>query len=270
MATSAKLYTTMFKQFSYLFLFLSLWSCQQPAEEEQPPTLEEKTPSQAEKIIEEAIAAHGGDVVDKSLTTFLFRDRRYEAARRGGKYEYKRIFRDSVNNYVEDVLSNDGFYRLSQGEKVDLPAERSAAFANSVNSVIYFAFLPYFLNDPAVQSAYLGTETIKSAPYHKIKITFEQEKGGKDYEDEFIYWFHQDSLTMDYLAYNYITDGGGARFRSAYNIRRIDGIRFADYVNYKPQEKRRDIENFGQLYEEGVLEELSKIETENIEVTRLK
>ena len=72
---------------------------------------------------------------------------------------------------------------------------------------------------------------------------------------------------MDYLAYNYQVDGGGARFRETYNVRTIDGIRFADYVNYKPVPKTLEVSTFDSLFVNGQLEELSRIDTENVEVS---
>ena len=135
---------------------------------------------------------------------------------------------------VHDHLTNGGLWREVAGEKVVLSIKDSAAYANSVNSVIYFALLPYFLNDPAVIKTYLGTEVIGEKEYERVMVTFQQEGGGKDFEDEFIYWFDGDTYHLDFLAYNYITDGGGARFREAFNARQINGVRFVNYTNYKP------------------------------------
>ena len=252
-------------------LLLLIVSCEEATDKESSVGEPSSVLSESQQLIQKSIAAHGGPLYENSLVTFRFRGRQYEAARRAGKFEYKRIFNDSLERYVEDVLNNQGFYRKIEGERVELLPDKSKAYANSVNSVIYFALLPYFLKDPAVQSDYLGKERIQGQDYEKLKVTFQQERGGKDFEDEFVYWLHQDSMTIHYLAYNYLTDGGGARFRSAYNVRREEGMRFADYINWKPKAKeRRDVENFGKLFEAGELEELSKIETENIKVTLLK
>lgn len=221
----------------------------------------------AQKVLNQALKAHGSAQLDNSLLEFDFRDRHYRASRKGGQFTYERIFRDTLEQEVHDTYSNDGFARKINGELAEITEERAFAYTNSINSVIYFALLPYFLNDPATQKSYAGEETIKGEAYHKIKVTFQQEGGGKDFEDEFMYWFHQEKNTMDYLAYNYLTDGGGARFRVAYNVRTIDGIRFADFINLKPKEKtNRAIETFGQLYEQGELIELSKIESEDIKM----
>ena len=70
----------------------------------------------------------------------------------------------------------------------------------------------------------------------------------------------------DYLAYLYYTDGGGLRFRKAYNPRKVNGILFQDYVNYKPREDSATISEIEALYKQNALEELSRIELTNITV----
>lgn len=251
-------------------LLLSLSACQtEPAPESD--THSAITTDTAQWVIDSAIARQGGDVVSNSRIDFDFRDRHYRSTRRGEQFTYERIWRDSVSGkQYRDVLSNEGLYREIDGERVALSAKDSSAYANSTNSVIYFALLPYFLNDPAVQKSYLGTIEIKGQTYHKVKVTFRQEGGGKDYQDEYVYWIHRDHYTLDYLAYNYITDGGGARFREAYNERKVNGIRFVDYINYEPKPDSREVTRFDSLYMQGGMVELSRIDTENITVEKLE
>jgi hypothetical protein len=228
------------------------------------PKAEEE--DEATVLIRKAIEQHGGDLYTHSFMEFDFRDRHYTSRRNGGQFTYERIFTDEEGNGVRDVLSNDGFHREIKGEKVALSAKDSSDYSNSVNSVLYFVQLPYFLLDPAVNRSYLGETTIQGEPYHEILVTFSQEGGGKDYEDEFVYWIHRERFTMDFLAYNYLTDGGGARFRESYNVRTVEGIRFADYINYKPGEDSREVANFDSLFEAGKLVEVSRIDSENIQV----
>jgi hypothetical protein len=239
-----------------------LCACQ-PARERQadPPA-----GSPAMQILQQVLDAHGCGRMDPARIRFRFRGRTYLAERDDGRFRYERRFRNAQDNAVRDILTNTGFQRRIDGQPAALSAKDSSAYANSVNSVIYFALLPCFLQDPAVQAAYLGNTQLKGEPYHKIQVTFRQEGGGKDYEDTFVYWFHRDRHTLDYLAYNYLTDGGGARFREAFNIREAGGIRFADYINYKPRTGRRDVAEFDRLFEQGELEELSRIELTNIQV----
>jgi hypothetical protein len=73
---------------------------------------------------------------------------------------------------------------------------------------------------------------------------------------------------MDYLAYNYQVNGGGARFREAYNIRTVEGLRVADYRNYKPVPHSMEVAVFDSLFEAGQMEQVSLIETENLTLSR--
>ncbi|GAB3832132.1 hypothetical protein GCM10028895_49420 [Pontibacter rugosus] len=133
-----------------------------------------------------------------------------------------------------------------------------------MNSVIYFALLPYGLNDAAVNKAYLGKTSIKGQPYHKIKVTFDLEGGGSDHEDEYIYWIHPAKYTMDYLAYSFQVNEGGLRFREAHNRRNMKGVLFADYVNYEAASDTVTLEKMDVAFENGGLRKLSDINLKNI------
>ena len=222
--------------------------------------------NEAQNFVDGAIETHGGKAYEQAHFTFDFRDRSYVYKREGGLYEYRRLFTDSTGQHYVDILNNSGFTRLINGDTAKLTAERAQAYASSVNSVIYFALLPFGLNDAAVQKEYLGEAVIADEPYHKVKVTFELEGGGEDYEDEFVYWFHQEANTLDYLAYSFQENGGGFRFRKAYNPRTVGGIRWQDYINYKPDSLNSvQLEQLDELFKAGNLEEVSTIELENIQ-----
>lgn len=221
------------------------------------------------KIIDQAIEAHGGENYDGAHISFSFRDRNYEIKLDGGKYTYERTWEDSLGK-VHDVLDNRGFVREIDGKRMNLSGEDQNRYANSLNSVVYFALLPQPLNDPAVNAIYLGTDTIKSEPYHKIQVSFDQQGGGTDFEDVFVYWFHQDKYTMDYLAYEFHVNGGGTRFREAYNVREVNGIRFADYINYTDTLHDFSLAEYDTQFKDDLVQELSRIDLENLKVETVK
>jgi hypothetical protein len=70
---------------------------------------------------------------------------------------------------------------------------------------------------------------------------------------------------MDYLAYSYLEDEGGTRFRKAYNRRRVNGLIFQDYVNYKGPNPD-SLEYISNLFKRGVLDTLSLIELDQLRV----
>ncbi len=224
--------------------------------------------SKAQKIIDQTIAHHGGEHYQQAVIEFDFRKRHYKIALDNGHYQYESWFTDATET-GHDILSNTHYIREINGKAMDLSKKDSTKYASSLNSVAYFTLLPYPLNDPAVIKEYLGEATIAGEPYHKVHITFKETKGGKDFEDVFVYWFHQQTHQMDYLAYKYQTDEGGSRFRKAINPRTINGIYFADYINYEGPYPVESINDFDELFEQGALNELSRIELRNIVVELL-
>lgn len=222
----------------------------------------------AQPIVDKAIETHGGSAYESFHLKFDFRNRHYTAARNKGLFTYTREFKDSTGQ-IKDVLDNDGFRRFRNGELLDIPKERKQAFTRSVNSVIYFVLLPFGLNDDPVNKELLQETTIGGQPYEVVRVTFDPE-GGEDHQDVFLYWFHKQNHTMDYFAYSYMTDGGGLRFRKAINPRIEGGIRWQDYINYKPEDESISIDSLKGMFESGRLQKLSEVLMENVVVTEYK
>jgi hypothetical protein len=240
------------KIFSFLLILIS---CKQ---EEKPLT--------AQQVIDKTIENAGGKKYETATINFTFRDIKYSSKRNKGLFEYSRTYTDSIGE-VNDVLNNDEFKRFINAQKIDLPDSTATKYANSVNSVHYFVQLPYGLNDPAVKKELLGEAEIIDKKYYEVKVTFAQDGGGTDHEDEYMYWIAKDNFTVDYFAYKFYTGEGGIRFRKAYNPRMVNGIRFVDYENYKLEPwKSVDLKTVDELFDAGKLELLSKIKTEDISV----
>lgn len=219
----------------------------------------------AQEIVDKSITDSGGEYYNDHNTSFLFRDKEYVSRNENGKRVFERISRlDSMT--ITDVKIENDFERYMNDSLVAVPDSMAVRYANSINSVHYFVRLPFGLNDGAVNKELLGKETIGEKEYYKIKVTFDKQGGGDDFEDVYLYWFDIESFKPDYLAYDFHVDGGGQRFRKAYNERYVGGIRFVDYENYKPKTKDSNILEIGKLYDEGELELLSKIEITDIEV----
>jgi superfamily I DNA/RNA helicase len=225
-----------------------------------------ETPLTAQDVVDKTIEVSGGDKYLNAEIDFDFRDMHYRSVREGGKFQYERQFQDSIGT-IKDVLNNDGFQRYVNDALTEISDSMAVKYTASVNSVHYFALLPYGLNDAAVNKSSLGEVTIKNKVYHKIKVTFSQEGGGEDYEDVFVYWIDAETFKADYIAYSYIEDDGvGIRFREAYNERMVNGLRFVDYNNYKSEDATMDVIGLDKAFESGSLKLLSKIELENIVV----
>ncbi|MBC7915755.1 MAG: hypothetical protein H7Y07_16725 [Pyrinomonadaceae bacterium] len=217
----------------------------------------------AQVIVDKSIAYYQMQKLQDATLEFDFRKFHFKAMQKDGKFRYERTFKDSTGN-VHDILSNDGFKRFLNGKELKLDKEQSVKYAESVNAVIYFVYLPLKLNDPPVLKKYLGESRIKDKTFYKLEITFEQKGGGNDHEDVFYFWFDKEDYSMDHFAYA----TGGYRFRDVLKSQKVAGIIFQDYINYKSPagDSITPLMKYDSLFSEGKLEELSKIEMNNIEL----
>jgi len=224
-----------------------------------------RTAISAQEIVDRSIKVSGGELYTTSDISFKFRDYHYTSEWDDGSRILKRIkLTDSTK--VVDEKGISGLKRFVNDSLVPLKDSIANVYANSVNSVHYFAHLPYGLNDPAVKKELLGQVTLNGKEYYKLKVTFDKKGGGDDYDDIYLYWFNKETFKPDYLAYEFHVDGGGNRFRVAYNERIVGGIRFVDYENYEASTKDASIIGIDDLYGRGELKLLSKIALEDISV----
>ena len=219
----------------------------------------------AQEIIDKSIEVCGGQLFQNSLVSFDFRDRHYISETKERKETLTRILKNDTI-HLKDVRTSQGLQRFRNDTLITLSDSLANVYANSVNSVHYFSKLPYGLNDPAVQKELIGEIEMNGQQYYKVQVTFDQEGGGDDFDDTYIYWISKKTFIPDYLGYSFHVNGGGTRFRVAYNERRINGIRFVDYENLKPKDSTATIFEADSLYLNGGLELLSKIELKNISV----
>lgn len=241
-------------------------ACQTSSQSPEPPS--------AQAVVDSAVAAHGGPVLNRAVVSFNFRGDQYQIRQDAGRFHYRRAYTDSLGQTVTEGLTNDGVYRVVEGDTVSLSTEEKGAVETTVNSVTYFALLPSPLRDDAVQPHYSGRDTLDGVPYHRIRVTFRQKDGGQDWQDVFIYWFRTDTYEMDYLSYAFGLAPGdtdtGTRFREAYNVRRSNGVRVADYLNYTSDTLATDrMHLYPDLWTKDALDLVSRVEIDSVEVRPL-
>ncbi len=213
----------------------------------------------ATNIVEQCIEEHGGKNYRDMDVSFDFRQFKVHLKQKGGAFLYERTSKDSLNNEIHDILTNESFTREVNGKKQDLMQKDTDKYKEGLNAIAYFALLPYKLSEPAVILKYLGETTIENKKYNKIGISFEASGGGKDHQDEFCYWINQATHTMDYLSYA----SGGPRFRKAIKRERVNGVVFQDYENYEVPDSTLATFNYDKAFTSGNVKLLSKIEQSN-------
>lgn len=238
----------MFKLTISLFILLTIACNQQNNSEEK-----------ASNIIKQCIEAHGGKNYHNMDVSFDFRQFNVHLKQHNGQFLYERTTKDSLNNGLRDVITNDTFYREVNGQKQTLSQADHEKYKNGINAIAYFVLLPYKLSEPAVNLKYLGETIIENKKYDKIGVSFDQAGGGKDHEDEFCFWINQNGHTLDYLAYA----SGGPRFRKATKRERIAGIIFQDYENYELADTTLSTADYDKTFIAGKAKLLSKIEQQH-------
>lgn len=218
-----------------------------------------------QNIVDQAIKYSNLIALENAEASFVFRDKNYNYSMSNGKFVYTRTQIDSLGQTIVDSLSNQGITRMINNDPIELTEKQQKSYSSSINSVIYFAFLPFRLNDEAVIKEYVGLKEIRGASYHKIKVSFKQAGGGTDHEDIFYYWFDAIDFSLDYLAYSYATDEGGIRFREAFNSRLVNGMLVQDYKNYKPINEDAELATIDDAFMNDELILLSEIVLENMQ-----
>lgn len=238
----------------FLFFFLA-FSC-----------YPKKTQLNAQEIIDKAMLISGVSKLTNAEMTFKFRGKKYSAYRRNTAFYLSRKYKQE-GLFIQETLSNKGYQRLENAKPVTLSDSLISIHSNAINSVHYFAALPYKLNDKAVIKKLLPEVTIKGKAYYKIEISFDAEGGGKDYNDVFIYWVDKQHFFIDYVAYSYHTNGGGKRFRAVSNEQWVADIRFLDYHNYRPSNKEILLVNLDKAFVNNQLTKVSEINLEQLKVS---
>lgn len=240
-----------------LFILLFLISC---------VSLEKELTAQ--QIIDKTIQFSGAYKIDASKITFKFRDKEYAAIRKNGSFKFSKSFKKDSTTIVE-ILTNNGYERSINAQLIKVPDSMVSRYSNAINSVHYFAVLPFGLNDTAVHKKLLKSATVMGKEYYKVEVTFSKNGGGEDFDDVFIYWIGKEDFLIDYLAYSYHTNNGGMRFRVLKEQCVKNGIRFVDYHNYTPLRKANSLIHIDKAFENNELKKVSEIVLKDIEVKLL-
>ena len=127
---------------------------------------------------------------------FDFRDYHYSLERSQGFYSYSRQTFKEEKKIVDLMTNVDRLKHFENDSLLVLQDSIRKLYSNSLNSVMYFFQLPRPLQDLAVNAELLNSVVIEGNPYWTLKITFDQEGGGDDFQDEFRYWISKKIIKL--------------------------------------------------------------------------
>ncbi len=217
------------------------------------------------EIVDRAIGFHGGQTYSSSHTSLTI-------CSKSGCFDLKATVQGDIFGYeVEDPKrrvrsTNDAVVRFENGKSVELDAEAAQRNRDFVNARIYFAFLPYRLNDASVFKQDLGLEKWGDLYLHKVKVTFAA-GSSTDSGDAYLYWFDPATARLEQFAYSYGTgEGAGIRFRKLKNYRRIGGLLFFDQQNLGYEAPDVGVDIITPAFVEDKMREVSNVVLSKIEV----
>lgn len=223
-------------------------------------------------IVDRAIEHHGGDLYERSRTTLQLCSRSgcydVESAIWRGWYSHT-VERDRDDGRLSVQATNDWVRRWRDGEPVPVPPEEEQRLRDFVMERVYFAFLPYRLNDPSARRWDQGVEEWEGRRLHRVKVTFEP-GSSTDAQDEFVYWFDLESGRLEQFAYTYDRGEGGLRFRRAVDHRRVGGILFFDQENLGVDGDGLSVDALDPDYVRDRLEPISRVVLREVGVEPLE
>lgn len=230
----------------------------------------------AAEIVGRSIAHHGGTLYESTQIALELCSKSgcsaLEVLQDGGVYEYcsttqvrmgeRRVCID--NDAAREWFDGVG---MTSAAAPGTPAAEvfDISLRDWVMQQVYFAFLPYRLEDRSVQLEDQGLETWDGRELRRVKVSFEADTS-TDADDEFLYWFDPDTARLELFAYSYERNEGGLRFRRLTNYRRVGGILFFDQENYGIEGPELSVDLISPGYAARSMRHVSTVELKDIRV----
>jgi hypothetical protein len=224
------------------------------------------------EVVRRSIAHHGGELYDSSVVTMTMcsgtgcYDLSVES--RGGVYRHRVAGPVSTGHRTVEA-TNDTVRHWRDGVEVEVAdAAEAQRLRDWATARIYFAFLPYRLDDPSAMQRDLGLELWGERELRKVKVTF-RPGTSTDAQDEFLYWFDPETGRLEQFAYSYEGRPGGLRFRRLGNHRRVGGILFFDQENLGVEGDGLSLDQIDPAFVANRMRPVSQIRLEQIIVRPL-
>lgn len=223
---------------------------------------------EGEALLRQARKAHGADRLEHATVEFALDGARFRVERDGERFAYARTWADRSGLVFRDVLTAEGLERTIDGRAVGLGEAARREAATALRAAVYLALLPFSLDGAAEEALVLTPDTLSGQAYERVALPLDRAAPGLDERGRLVLWIHPERHTVDYLAYRYAADGGGARFRAAYEPRTVEGVRFANHYEFSGDLLEVPVEGLGQFYERGELNFLGRVELDSVRVLR--
>lgn len=224
------------------------------------------------EIVDRAIEFHGGELYRHSDSSLQLCSRSgcYQISVRmdGGLFDY-RVSGPYRERTRAVHWTNDSLSLRHDGEPMAVLSEAEQGVRDWAMARIYFAYLPFRLNDPSAIRRDLGLESWDGRELHKVKVGF-LPGSSTDADDEYLYWFDPESGRLEQFAYSFSGNPGGLRFRRLGNYRRVGGILFSDQENLGVEGEGLTVDQITPAFVRERMRPVSEVTVSEITVRGLK
>jgi hypothetical protein len=223
-------------------------------------------------IVDKAIEFHGGSIYEASTismtVTSLSGSFEIVTTRNGGAFDH--TVTGAVGRETKVMrkvhYTNDTVERWDDGVAVELDDENAQRSRDFVNSRVFFPFLPYSLKGDNVYKEDLGLETWDGRELHKVRVSYAAGTS-TDADDEYMFWFDEQTGEMVMFGYDFIVSDGGLRLRKVTGTQRVGGVLFSDQENWAVDGQGYSVNQLTPEYVAQNMKIMSTVTLTNIVVT---
>ena len=216
----------------------------------------------ANELLQKTIDAHGGEQLLKdSFIEFKIDKTSFSLQYDTGRANFKQIRQlDSDTHTLSYKYGNIQYFINDSLQSEESYSKRMAEI--SLFGFLYTFSIPFNLTANDVIISKQANVTIRQKEYYTLDVQFTKIPDLP--EDHFLLYIDIDSYEIGYVALQHDLSGSKPQFRRMIQPRKIKGILFQDYINYKPKEKFVPLDQLLNLYEDQELVQVSLIENKNI------
>lgn len=142
---------------------------------------------------------------------------------------------------------------------------RAADSTSAITPLAYQHLLPFRLTGFITEEKYLGDTMIENKIFYKIEMVHSSKDLNDSTQCVVQYWINRDDFSLGFVSYSQIENTKTAiHFLKAVNPRKINNIRFYDYVDHQPKDSSVQMGDLELVFTKGELQELGVIELKNI------
>ena len=226
---------------------------------------EEQSSLSSTAILDQCIAASGGEKFFRSTLQFQIGDLEYSLRRDGHITDFTLIRALDTVTYKATYQNGHPTFYINDIPQNDSSLSRSF-IERRLESFAYQLSFPHVLKQNAVQLTRNENVFIDDKEYYVLRVDF-QKATEESYDSIFYLYINKENFLLDFVASDYELTQKNKLFRRYYNSRFVKDIRFADYYEFVSLNESLPLDQYYKAFDSLQLESVNHIVLDSIQVT---